>query len=121
MEPISLHVVADPYDLINDLVGSRNSGLNLIDFVLALDADVSDEGFTIELVVALVKSLMADREEYVEDLAKKALEQTLLPPDEDAERFSKSFATRNYTKEWEEELEHQEILVEVIKFLGKLQ
>ena len=119
MEPISLHVVADPYDLINDLVGSRNSGLNLIDFVLALDADVSEEGFTIELVVALVKSFIADREFYVENLAKKALEQTLLPPDEEAKRFRNSFPPTNYTKEWEEELERQEILSQVIKLLGK--
>lgn len=121
MYPVSLHVAIDPIDLIAGLI--EDHSLNLIEFILALDADVSDEGFTIELVTALVKSLLADREGLVENLARKALEQALLPPiDEDAKRFgwSGAFTTTNYTKEWEEELVRQEILEQVVKLLGKL-
>jgi hypothetical protein len=48
MESVSLHVAIDPIDLIAGLI--EDHSLNLIEFILALDADVSDEGFTIELV-----------------------------------------------------------------------
>jgi hypothetical protein len=119
MKPVTLNVFADPHDLINDLVADHT--LDLTEFILALDADVCDEGFTIELVKGLVKSLLADRESYVENLAKKSLEQTLLPPDEEAERFRNSFPGTDYTKEWEEELRRYEIFTEVVRLLGKLQ
>jgi hypothetical protein len=113
MKPVTLNVFADPHDLINDLVADHT--LDLTEFILALDADVCDEGFTIELVKGLVKSLLADRESYVENLA------TLLPPDEEAERFRNSFPGTDYTKEWEEELRRYEIFTEVVRLLGKLQ
>ena len=111
MEPISLHVFADPCDIIEDLVS--NSRVNLIEFILAIDDEVSDEGFTIELMSSIVKSLHSSNVEYVEMLAGKALEQTLIPHDHSTEFFS----IRDYPEEWEKELKRQEILANVLKLL----
>ena len=58
--PIELRTEVDQDYLVDSLV---DSGINLVDFILALDQAMADWGFTINLIKGLIGTLVEDAKE----------------------------------------------------------
>lgn len=108
---ISLQVGIDAEDLVTELL--MDESLNLKEFVLSLDKAVGDEGFTLQVIFELTKTLIRDNEEYVEFLATKTLEQNFDPA------LTPAFGTigRNFSEEWEKEQTENNALHQIKKLL----
>ena len=109
---ISLQVGIDAEDLVTELLMDEN--LNLKEFVLSLDKAVGDEGFTLQVIFELTKTLIRDNEEYVEFLAIKSLEQNFDPD------LVPAFGAlgRNFSEEWEKEQTENNALHQIKKLLS---
>jgi hypothetical protein len=110
---ISLNVGIDAEDLIANLV--EESGLDLAKFILSMDEEVADEGFTLHLISELTKSLIRDNKEAAEFLASKSLEQTFDPA-----TTKNSDLHRNYSAEWDEQQTLCQTLSQIEKLLNTI-
>jgi len=108
---ISLQVGIDAEDLVTELL--MDESLNLKEFVLSLDRAIGDEGFTLQVIFELTKTLICNNDEYVEFLATKTLEQNFDPA------LSPAFGTigRNFSEEWEKEQTENNSLHQIKKLL----
>jgi len=109
---ISLNVTIDAEDLVTELL--MDGSLDPAEFILSLDKAVADEGFTLQVIFELTKTLIRDNEEYVEFLAAKTLEQNFDPA------LSPAFGTigRNFSEEWEKEQTENDGLHQIKKLLS---
>lgn len=110
---ISLNVGIDTEDLIANLV--EESDLDLAKFILSIDEEVADEGFTLHLISELTKTLIRDNKEAAEFLASKSLEQTFNP-----EVGPISHLHRNYSAEWDKQQTLCQTLSQIEKLLNTI-
>lgn len=112
---ISLNVTIDAEDLVTELLMDEN--LNLKEFVLSLDKAVGDEGFTLQVIFELTKTLIRDNDEYVEFLATKTLEQNFDPAHRTFNGPAFGATERNFSEEWEKEQTENNALHQIKKLL----
>jgi hypothetical protein len=116
---ISIQVSLDPEELAEDLLNA--GGFDIMAFILHLDEQIADKGFTIDLVRKLIGPLIEDNSKYLEYLASKALEQNFGdPPRAEWPHPSHPMHARNYAIEWEEEEKKYNTLMEVGRLLSSL-
>jgi hypothetical protein len=119
---ISLNVTIDAEDLVTELL--MDGSLDPAEFILSLDKAVADEGFTLQVIFELTKTLIRDNEEYVEFLATKTLEQNFDPalsPAFGTKTLEQNFdpvAERNFSEEWEKEQTENDGLHQIKKLLS---
>jgi len=111
---ISLNVAIDAEDLVTELL--TDESLDPAQFILSLDRAVADEGFTLQVIFELTKTLIRDNDEYVEFLAAKSLEQNFAPTLEPAFKA----IGRNYSEEWEKEQTENDALHQIKKLLSTM-
>lgn len=111
MTHIRIAVDLDAETLAQDIVDA--GGFDIEEFILEIDERISDEGFTIDLVKKLLRTLVEDTDSFLEYLAKMSLEQN----------FGGDLGTsyqRDYAKEWEREEKRIATMKTVIKLLEDL-
>jgi hypothetical protein len=117
---VSLRVLLNPSDLAFDLLQAGE--FDIEKFILCIDEEIADEGFTIGLMEKLLESLLTGSEGYIEYLSTKALEQNFGDTSPTAEWPHPSYPMfmRNYAKELDEESEKLNKLKSIKKLLGSL-
>lgn len=120
-DTVSIQVTLDPEDLAEDLLNA--GGFDISKFILHIDEQIADFGFTIDLVVKLLGPMLEESEKYTQYLGSKALEQNFGDPAEHLATWphpSHPMHSRSYAEDFEEEGKRTEVLREAIKLLGSL-
>lgn len=120
---VSIQVTVDPEDLAEDLLHA--GGFDIKKFILHLDEQIADEGFTVDLISTLVESLAQENSTHLEYLAGKALEQNFADETANTRRPnwpgpSHPMYMRDYAKEWDEAEKRKETFKQIKKLLGSL-
>ena len=118
MATIRLTVDVEPSDLAADLL--QAGGFDIMEFILSLDEEIGDEDFTLALIQKLTESLSKESGDHTTWLAERALEQNFGENNITVESAKHPIYMRNYAKEWEEESDKRNKLLEVEKLLSSL-
>lgn len=115
MSFVSLEVEVDADYIRESLLSPSNSDVDLIEFIKSIDADVADEGFTLELIGTLVNTMITEYEASTEHYASRSLEAGFNPASSGVNSI------RHYNESWDSAMKNLNIFKQIKSLLSDLE